>query len=70
MAGCLLAVVTYFPVFKALTKAANPDLAAQQAKNKVVTADAGRVLVPVQPDRHRQVHQLVRHRQAGAGGAR
>ena len=26
-----------------------------------------RVLVPVQPDRHRQVHQLVRHRQAGAG---
>jgi hypothetical protein len=36
MAGCLLAVVTYFPVFKALTKAANPDLAAAQAKNKVV----------------------------------
>src|SRR5262245_42362837 len=28
MAGCLLAVVTYFPVFKALTEAANPDLAA------------------------------------------
>ena len=41
MAGCLLAVVTYFPVFEALTKAANPDLAAAQAKNKVtVTADA------------------------------
>jgi len=40
MAGCLLAVVTYFPVFGALTKAANPDLAAAQAKNKVVvTAD-------------------------------
>lgn len=36
MAGCLLAVVTYFPVFEALTKAANPDLAAAQAKNKVV----------------------------------
>jgi MFS family permease len=36
MAGCLLAVVTYFPVFKALTEAANPDLAAAQAKNKVV----------------------------------
>jgi MFS family permease len=35
MAGCLLAVVTYFPLFKALTKAANPDLAAAQAKNKV-----------------------------------
>ena len=41
MAGCLLAIVTYFPVFNALTKAANPDLAAAQVKNKVVvTADA------------------------------
>ena len=41
MAGCLLAALTYFPVFSALTKAANPDLAAAQAKNKVVvTADA------------------------------
>ncbi|MDO8448425.1 MAG: MFS transporter [Rhodoferax sp.] len=40
MAGCLLAVVTYFPVFEALTKAANPDLYAAQQKNKViVTAD-------------------------------
>jgi len=36
MLGCALAVVTYFPVFKALTEAANPDLAAAQAKNKVV----------------------------------
>ncbi|MDB5893911.1 MAG: transporter [Rhodoferax sp.] len=40
MAGCLLAILTYFPVFGALTKAANPDLAAAQEKNKVVvTAD-------------------------------
>jgi MFS family permease len=40
MAGCLLAALTYFPVFTALTKAANPDLAAAQAKNRVVvTAD-------------------------------
>ena len=40
MAGCLLAVLTYFPVFTALTKAANPALAEAQAKNKVtVTAD-------------------------------
>jgi MFS family permease len=36
LAGCLLAAVTYFPVFKALTKAANPDLAAAQAVAKVV----------------------------------
>ncbi len=41
MAGCLLAVLTYFPVFEALTKAANPDLYAAQQKNKVtVSADA------------------------------
>lgn len=40
LGGCALAVVTYFPVFTALTKAANPDLAAAQAANKVtVTAD-------------------------------
>jgi MFS family permease len=38
MAGCLLAAITYFPVFGALTKAANPDLAAAQAKNKVVVS--------------------------------
>jgi len=41
MAGCLLAALTYFPVFGALTKAANPDLAAAQANAKVVVhADA------------------------------
>jgi len=40
MAGCLLAVLTYFPAFKMLTEAANPDLAAAQAKAQVtVTAD-------------------------------
>jgi len=36
LAGCLLAVVTYFPLFNALTQAANPELAAAQAKNKIV----------------------------------
>jgi MFS family permease len=40
LTGCLLAALTYFPVFTALTKAANPDLAAAQAAAKVtVTAD-------------------------------
>ena len=40
LAGCLIAALTFFPLFKALTEAANPDLAAAQAKNKVVvTAD-------------------------------
>jgi MFS family permease len=40
MAGCLLAAVTYFPVFKMLTEAVNPDLAHAQANSAVtVTAD-------------------------------
>ncbi len=40
MAGCLLAVLTYFPVFKMLTEAANPDLARAQASAAVtVSAD-------------------------------
>jgi MFS family permease len=36
MAGCLIAALIYFPLFKMLTEAANPDLAAAQAKNHVV----------------------------------
>jgi len=36
MAGCLVAALTFFPLFKALTQAANPELAAAQTKNKVV----------------------------------
>jgi len=40
LAGCLIAALTYFPLFGALTKAVNPDLAAFQAKNEItVTAD-------------------------------
>jgi MFS family permease len=42
MAGLLLAVVTYFPLFKALTWAANPALAtAQQNTRATVTAAPG-----------------------------
>ena len=40
LAGMLLAVVTYFPLFKALTEAANPDLAKAQASAQItVKAD-------------------------------
>ena len=40
MLGCLLAVLTYFPAFKMLTSAANPDLAKAQATAAItVTAD-------------------------------
>ena len=36
MLGCVLAVLTYFPAFKMLTEAANPDLAKAQATAGVV----------------------------------
>jgi MFS family permease len=40
LAGCLVAALTYFPIFKALTAAANPDLAAASARAPVtVIAD-------------------------------
>jgi MFS family permease len=40
LAGCLIAALTYFPLFHALTEAANPDLAKAQATAPVtLTAD-------------------------------
>ena len=36
LAGLLLAVLTYFPLFKGLTQATNPALAAAQASNQVI----------------------------------
>ncbi|MFJ4194193.1 MFS transporter [Pseudomonas sp. NPDC089534] len=42
MAGCILAALTYFPIFHALTQYGNPDVFAAQAKNPVtVIADPG-----------------------------
>ena len=69
MAGCLIAALTFFPLFGALTKAANPELAAAQAKNKVDRPRrSGAVLVPGQPDRPRdRLQDAVRHRQALPG---
>ena len=47
MAGCLIAAVTYFPLFGALTHYVNPDLEAFQAKTKItVTADPATVQLP------------------------
>jgi MFS family permease len=40
LAGMLLAVLTYFPIFKAITESANPDLAKAQATSQItVKAD-------------------------------
>jgi MFS family permease len=38
MAGCLLAALTYFPLFKALTHNVNPDLEAYSAKTPISVA--------------------------------
>ncbi len=39
LAGCLIAAITYFPVFQLLTKTANPALYAAQQTEVIVTAD-------------------------------
>jgi MFS family permease len=50
MAGCALAALTYFPLFGALTEAANPALArAQQAAPVTVHADPGDCSVQFDP---------------------
>lgn len=38
MAGCLLAVLTYFPLFKGLTHYVNPDLEAYQQKTSITVS--------------------------------
>src|SRR4029434_11062934 len=40
LAGCALAALTYFPLFHALTEAANPALAHAQARNPVAVVAA------------------------------
>jgi len=48
LTGCLLAVLTYFPLFQALTRYANPALyAAQSTAPVTVMAEPGAVLVSV-----------------------
>jgi len=42
MAGCLIAALTYFPLFKALTEAGNPDLAKAQATAPVTLTSDGK----------------------------
>ena len=46
MAGCLIAAVTYFPIFKALTHYANPALEAASASNPVTVVADPRACTP------------------------
>jgi MFS family permease len=57
LGGCLIAALTYFPLFKLLSAEANPDLhkAHQTIAVRVVTDPAG-LFLPVQPDWHRALY--------------
>ena len=71
LGGMLLALALYFPGSHLIASAVNPALvAAQQATPVMVETDLGDLLVAVRPDRHRQVHQRLRHRQEHADRAR
>ncbi len=65
LAGFAIAVVTYFPIFKAITHYANPKLEHALASSPVTGhRRSQRVLVPVQPRESRQpVQNVVRRRQ-------
>jgi MFS family permease len=68
MAGCLLAALTYFPLFKALTHYANPGLEAAQTNAPVVVVADPAVSVPVQPNRYQEIHVILRYCESKAGG--
>ena len=53
LGGCLLAALTYFPLFEQLTRTANPALyRGAERRRGCRRRRSGRLLVPVQPDRH------------------
>jgi MFS family permease len=71
LVGCLLAALTYFPIFKALTVAANPDLAAAVARAPVVVvadpADCAFQFDPVGKQVFASSCDLAKSALAGAG---
>ena len=71
LGGCLLAALTYFPLFGALTHFANPAIERARQTNPVtVVADPADCHFQFDPDRQGALHQLVRHRQERAGEGR
>jgi hypothetical protein len=65
LAGCLLAALTYFPIFRALTHAANPALEAAVKPPAPVTviADPADCSFQFDPVGRKRLHQLLRRRQ-------
>ena len=63
LAGCLIAALTFFPIFRMITTNANPALekAIETVKVEVVADPAG-LRRPVQPGRHPRLHRALRHR--------
>ena len=63
LAGCLIAALTFFPIFRMITTNANPALekAIETVKVEVV-ADPARLRRSVQPGRHPRLHRALRHR--------
>ena len=69
LAGCLIAALTFFPIFKMITTNANPALekAIETVKVEVVADKALRR--PVQSGRHPRLHRALRHRSCLSGAA-
>ena len=66
LGGCLIAALTYFPLFKAADARRQPGaLPGAGRRSRSRSPPTGELLVPVQPGRHGQVHQLLRHREGG-----
>ena len=63
LAGCLIAALTFFPIFRMITTNANPALekAIETVKVEVVADPAG-LRRSVQPGRHPRLHRAMRYR--------
>ena len=63
LAGCLIAALTFFPIFRMITTNANPALekAIETVKVEVV-ADPEGLRRSVQPGRHPRLHRALRYR--------
>ena len=67
LSGCLLAAVTYIPIFHGITHYANPAIESAAASAPVtVVADPGSLQLSVRSGREEDLRAIVRHRQSGA----
>ena len=62
LAGCLIAALTFFPIFRMITTNANPALEKAIEATKVEWLPTRTLRRSVQPGRHPRLHRPVRHR--------